>query len=88
MFSIFLLTWVPIRDAVRREFISKGFINERELNENTLFPIFDGTNYSFAIIFIESSISYAIIYSDRFVYIINLNSKDFTHMSKIMAFRP
>lgn len=58
------------------------------MNENTLFPIFDGTNYSFTIILIENSIIYAIIYSDIFVFIINLNSKDFTQMSKIMAFRP
>ena len=79
---------IPIRDAVRREFISKNAVNEQKENKNAPFSKFNGLNCLFATIFIDNNIICAIIYSDRFEYIINLNSKYFTHMSKIMAFRP
>lgn len=79
---------VSIRDALRREFISKDAVNERKESENTLVSIFDGIFYQIAIIFTENCVICAIIYSDRFEYIISLNSKVFTRMSKNMAFRP
>ena len=88
MFSLFLLICVPIRDALRRVFISKDAANEQKENKKAPFSKFNGIDYLFATILIKNNIIYAIIYSDRFKYFINLNSKDFTHMSKIMAFRP
>ena len=79
---------IPIRDAVRREFISKDAVNEQKENRNAPFSKFNGMNCLFATIFIENNIICAIIYSDRFGFIINLKSKVFTRMSKIMAFKP
>lgn len=79
---------VPIRDAVRREFISIDAANEQKENRNAPFSKFDSMNYLFATIFTENSINFAIIYFDKFDFIININSKYFAHMSKIMAFRP